>query len=363
MRVLWFNHRDPLHPQAGGAEVRIHEIGKRLVRMGCSVKLVCERWEGSKRVDFLDGIEIIRVAGKYGVHLKVPFLLKTDGDYDVVVDDIAHAAPWFSPLFTRKPVVGQVHHVHQGVLSIELSPFLASLVALSESSLKYFYRVLVVVSESTRRDLVGMLGFSKDRIRVVPNGVDLDFYRSCKKSAVPSVLWVGRVKRYKRVDHVLRAFKIVEQELPDARLVIVGDGDYLPVLTRMRERLGLSNVVLTGRVSEEEKVRLMGSSWIVVSTSLIEGWGMTVTECAACGTPAVAYDVAGLRDSVSDGVTGVLVDSGDVAGLANALVRVLRDGGLRHRLGKNALEYAGGFSWDRTAEEFMMVIKGLVGER
>lgn len=363
MRILWFNHRDPKHPEAGGAEVRIREVGKRLVRRSCSVKLVCERWRGSERVDFLDGIEVVRVAGRYGTHLKVPFLLNGDGEYDVVVDDVAHAAPWFSPLFTRKPVVGQVHHVHQGVLSVELSPFLAGPVALSERCLKYLYRVLVVVSESTRRDLVGKFGFSEDRIRVVSNGVDLEFYRPCEKSAVPTVLWVGRVKRYKRVDHVLRAFRLVKGEVPYARLVIVGDGDYLPVLKRMRERLGLSNVVFTGRVSEEEKVRLMGSSWIVASTSLIEGWGMTVTECAACGTPAVAYDVAGLRDSVKNGETGLLVEDGDVEALGEAIVRVLKDEELRLRLSRNALEYAKEFSWDKTAEEFMKVLQWTVNER
>ena len=364
MKILWFNHRDPKHPEAGGAEVRIREIGKRLVRMGCSVRLVCERWAGSESVEFLDGVEVVRVAGRYGLHLKVPFLLNGGEDFDVVVDDVAHAVPWFSPLFTRKPVVGQVHHLHGSVLGLELPSYLAGFVALSEYSLKHFYRVLVAVSESTRWDLVEGFGVSGDRVFVVPNGVDLNVYRPvCGKFGVPTVLWVGRVKRYKRVDHVLRAFRVVERRLPDARLVVVGDGDYLSVLKKMRERLGLSNVVFAGRVSEEEKVRLMSGSWVVVSASLVEGWGLTVTEAGACGTPCVGYDVGGLRDSVVDGVTGLLVESGDVEGLGEALVRVLGDRGLRVRLSRNALEYAKGFSWDKTAEEFMKVLKRAVNER
>jgi len=297
------------------------------------------------------------------LHLKVPFLLNNgDGGFDVVVDDVAHATPWFSPLFTRKPVVGQVHHVHQGVLGVELPRFLAELVALSEGSLKYFYRVLVAVSESTRRDLVERLGVSADRVWVVPNGVDLGFYRPvCGKFCVPTVLWVGRVKRYKRVDDVLRAFRVVARELPDARLIVVGVGDYLPVLKRLRERLGLSNVVFAGRVSEEEKVRLMGGSWVVVSASFVEGWGLTVTEAAACGTPAVAYGVGGLRDSVVDGVTGLLAEDGNVGDLACKIVRVLTDDGLRKKLSRNALEHAKKFSWDKTAEKFKKILEMAVG--
>ena len=346
-----------MHPQAGGAEVRIHEIGKRLVQSGCSVKLICERWVGSKSVDFLDGVEIVRVAGRYGIHLKVPLLLNRVDGYDVVVDDIAHAVPWFSPLFTRKSVVGQVHHVHQEVLNLELLPFLARLVALSESTIRYLYKVLIVVSESTKRELISRFDVSEDRIKVVPNGVDLEVYGPMRKGSEPTVLWVGRVKRYKRVDHVLSAFRLVKKSFPDAKLFIVGDGNYLEVLKRISGRLGLSNVVFTGRVREEEKVRLMGSSWIIVSASLVEGWGMTIIEGAACATPAVAYDVAGLRDSVRDGVTGLLVEDGNVRALAEAVIRVLENEELRLRLGKNALEYARGFGWDRSAEEFLKVLK------
>ena len=364
MRILWINHRCPKHPQAGGAEVRMLELGKRLVKHGFKITLLCERFDGAPSNDEMEGIDVKRLGGKHTIHVIAPMFVRNhSNEFDAIIDDVAHAVPWFSPLFTRKPVVGQVHHVHQEVLSFELSPFLARLVAWSESGVKYFYRLLVAVSESTKRDLVGKFGISEERVRVVPNGVDLDVYKPMRKSSKPTVLWVGRVKRYKRVDHVLRAFRIVERKLPDAMLVVVGDGDYLEVLKRVSGRLGLSNVIFTGRVSEEEKVRLMASSWVCVSTSFVEGWGMTITECAACGTPAVAYDVAGLRDSVKDGVTGLLARNGDVEGLADALIKVLEDEGLRLRLSRNALEYAKGFSWERTAREFMKVLKWVVNER
>jgi glycosyltransferase involved in cell wall biosynthesis len=356
LNILWVNHRDPNHPQAGGAEVRIHEIGKRLVRDGHCVKLICERWPGSKRVEFLDGIEITRIAGRLVIHLIFPFLLTKLNDYDVVIDDIAHGVPWGSRFFTSKSVVGQVHHVHQEVLSLELNPFSAKLIAFSEGAIKYSYKTLVVVSESTKKALIQNFGVPENRIKVILNGVDTEVYRPAVKSSSPTVLWVGRVKRYKRVEHVLSAFSRVKKQLPTAQLIIVGYGDHLETLKDTARTLGLSDVVFAGAVSEEKKVAFMASSWVNVNSSFVEGWGMTITESAACGTPSVAYDVAGLRDSVQDGVTGLLVESGNVEALAEAMIRVLKDEALRRRLSENAWSYAQKFSWDKTAEEFMKVL-------
>jgi glycosyltransferase involved in cell wall biosynthesis len=360
LKILWFNHRDPLHPGAGGAEVRIHEIGKRLVQSGCKVKLVCEKWNGSKRNDFLDGIEIVRIAGKYGVHLSVPFLLNSFNGFDVVIDDVAHAVPWFSPLFTNKPVVGQIHHVHQEVLKFELSSSLAGFVALAESTIKYLYKNLIVVSESGKRDLVTRFGVPQERIKIVSNGIDTEFYRPMRKSSEPTLLCVGRIKKYKRVEHVLAAFQCVKKALPECKLFVVGEGDGLEILSELSGRLGLSDVIFTGKISESEKLKLMASSWAVISASFVEGWGMTIIEGAACGTPAVAYDVAGLRDSIVDHVTGFLAKDGDVEALARSVIEVLENKRLRLRLGDNALQYAKGFSWQRSADDFLRVLELVV---
>jgi glycosyltransferase involved in cell wall biosynthesis len=363
MRVLWFNHRDPLHPEAGGAEVRIHEIGKRLVQNGWQVKLICEKWRGAERSVILDGVEIVRIGGKYSLHLSVPFLLNASNGYDVIIDDVAHAVPWFSPIFTNKPVIGQVHHAHQEALNLELAPPLARLVGMSESAIKYFYEMLIAVSDSTKRDLIQKFGIPAERIEVVPNGVDSDFYRPMSKSLEPTVLWVGRVKRYKRIEHVLSAFRFVEKTLPDAKLFVVGGGRYIETLKSYSERLGLSNVIFTGRVNQKEKARLMAYSWVVVSSSLVEGWGLTITESAACATPAVVYNVPGLRDSVNDGVTGLIVEDGNPAAMFEALIKVLQDEELRSNLSKKAFDRARQFSWHRSAQDFTRILERIVGER
>jgi glycosyltransferase involved in cell wall biosynthesis len=215
----------------------------------------------------------------------------------------------------------------------------------------------VTVSESTRRDLVG-LGFG--RVFVVPEGLGFAALDGISvKEGFPVVVFVGRLVRAKRPDDAVRAFGIVREKLPGAELWVVGDGYFRGDLQRMAG----GGVRFFGGLGDVERRGLVGRAWVLVNPSVREGWGLNVVEANGLGVPCVGYDVAGLRDSVRDGVTGVLVGSGDVEGLAGALVGVLGDEALRVRLSWNALEYARGFSWDRTAEEFMRVIRGVLDEK
>ena len=201
--------------------------------------------------------------------------------------------------------------------------------------------------------MIHNLGVPGNKVKIITNGIDLTHYKPSAKACSPTISWVGRVKRYKRVDHVLLAFSLITKQIPNAKLIIIGNGDYLENIKKIAIKLHLSNVIFTGAVDEKKKVMLMSSSWVTVSSSLIEGWGLTITESAACGTPAVAYDVAGLRDSVRNNETGLLVSDGDVKALAQALLRVLQDEQLRITLSENALRWAMEFSWDKVAKEFI----------
>lgn len=358
MEILWLNHRDMKHPEAGGAEVRIREIGRRLVKKGCNITLMAERWTGSEKFEVIDGIQIIRVGGRQSVHLNAPCLLKKmEDNYEVVIDDMAHALPWFSPFFTKKPVIGQVHHVHQNVLKLELPRYSEWVVGLAEKSIRCLYKNVIAVSESTKKALVEELRVPSERIKVVLNGVDHKIYKPSQKGIDPTILWVGRVKKYKRLEHLLLAFREVKKRVPDAKLIIVGDGDYLGEVERFAMSLSLSGIVFTGKLIEEEKVQLMGSSWMMVSTSIVEGWGMTIIEGASCATPAVAYDVPGLRDSVRNGETGLLAEAGSVEDLVNKIITIFKNDTLRERLSRSALNYSRQFNWDRTAETFLKVIR------
>ena len=357
MKILWINHRDPKHPQAGGAEVRLYEIGRRLVKMGHEVTVLCEKVDGLPSEEVLEGIKIKRIGGKASMHLLAPLYVKKHShEYDVIIDDIAHALPWYSPLVTRKPIVAQIHHVHQDVVYIELFKLLAWIVSRAEKTIAKVYKHFIAVSQSTKEELVKRFGIDPDRIAVVPNGVDLEKYRPGPKDPKPTMLWVGRIKKYKNLDHLLKAYKIVKQEVPDAQLIIIGTGDQEQAIKRLAKKLELRDVYFLGKVSEEEKIRWMQRAWIIVSTSMVEGWGMTITEAAACGTPAVAYNVPGLRDSVKDTETGILVEPGNIEQLAETLLLLLGDRKLRDELAENAYRYSQRYSWDRVTSEILKVI-------
>lgn len=357
MRILWINHRDPKHPQAGGAEVRMYEIARRLVKMGHEVTVVSEKVDGVPTEDEIEGIRVRRMGGRATIHILAPLYVKRRGrQYDVIIDDVAHAVPWYSPLVTKTPVVAQIHHIHQDILRMELPKPLALIVGKAEETIK-IYRQFIAVSPSTKRELVERFGIDPSRVAVVPNGVDHEKYKPGPKDPNPTVLWVGRLKRYKNPHHALLAFKAVKLEVPDAQLVIIGAGEEEPEMRRLAKRLELADVHFLGRVPEEEKVKWMQKAWVLVLTSAKEGWGLAVTEAAACKTPAVAYDVPGLRDAVKHMKTGLLVEPENIQKLARAVTLVLTDDNLRNALAEGAYRYAQNLDWNYATERFLGVIK------
>jgi glycosyltransferase involved in cell wall biosynthesis len=356
MKILWFNHRDLFHPEAGGAELRLHEVAKRLCRDGFGVKLYCERWANSKKEELVDGIEINRIADKFTIHLKVPFILNST-NYDVVIDDISHAIPWFSPLFTTKPVICQIHHLHQDVVFREFPYPYAKIIQTIERSIPHVYQNFITVSESSKKALINKFGIDENRIKIIYNGVTVERLKTTEKNPYPTLVWIGRMKRYKRIEHVLMSYKIVEKRIPASRLFVIGDGDYYSAIKNLAGKLNLHNVVFTGKINETEKNTLISQAWALVNTSAVEGWGNTVIEGAAYGTPTIAYYVEGLKDSIQNGKTGILVENGNIVALANAIIDLLEDDTLRYNLSKKSLENSKKYDWETTVSEFENVLK------
>ena len=202
-------------------------------------------------------------------------------------------------------------------------------------------------------------GFPEERTHLIHYGVDHDWSRvfGIPKSPTPLIGLVGQLKKYKSIDHLLEAFVIVRQEMADAELLIVGDGDDKPRLESIARQLGISGAVtFTGFVSEEQKVRYLNEMHVAVNTSAKEGWGLTAIEANACGTPTVSSNVQGLRDAVVDGETGLLYEYGNREQLAEKILLMLRDGYLRQRLGENALRRSKQFDWNVAAEQTMEII-------
>lgn len=363
MRILVFNWRCWLNPEAGGAEVFTREVARRWVKRGHEVSLFASEFAGCKREEVVDGVRVVRAGGKYGVYR---WARKFYGEkfsrerFDVVVDEI-NTRPFFAPGFvcSGERVVALIHQLAREFWFYE-TLFPVSYVGYYFLEKRWLRRYVgvptVTVSESTRRDLAG-LGFK--RVFVVSEGLSFEPLSGIpEKETQPVVVFVGRLKRAKRPDHAVRAFRIVKKKFANAELWVVGDGSF----RRDLERMAGGGVRFFGGLGDVERRELMERAWVLVNPSVREGWGLNVVEAGALGTPCVAYDVAGLRDSVRDGETGLLAESGNVEDLAEKLLAVLEDEDLRMRLGRNALEYAKQFSWDKTATQFMKIINLVVND-
>jgi glycosyltransferase involved in cell wall biosynthesis len=370
IRVLAFNWRDIKHPEAGGAEVHLHEIMKGLVSRGHDVTLLCSSFPKAPREERIDGVETLRAGSWWNANFVLPYkyLRSLKGRrYDLIIEDI-NKLPFFTPLYAKCPVVAVVPHLFGTTVFQETSPPLALYVWSYELFIPFAYRSapFIAISESTVEDLVKR-GIQRDRVFLVHCGLDHGTF--CPDSSVeiseePTVIFLGRLRKYKGVQILLRAMVKVRERVPRARLVVVGDGPYKGPLERLAARLGIAELVtFAGFVPSGERVRMLRKSHVAVSPSPKEGWGLTVVEANACGTPVVASRSPGLRDSVRHGETGFLVKHGDVEELAGRIVDVLSDGALRGALSEGALRWAARFTWETCAERCSVILEAVAEGR
>ena len=366
MNLLVVNWQDRLNPQGGGAETHLHEIFGRLARRGHDVTLLVSRWSGAPTRETVDGMEVHRAGGRYTFPVAAPVYYRRrlrEQSYDVIVEDL-NKVPLLSPLWAAHPVALIAHHLFGATAFQEASLPLATATWVLERPLGSVYRETptMAVSRSTARDL-GDRGLPEESIAIIPNGVDLEHCTpGGARFEVPTLLYLGRLKRYKRIDLPIRAVARLRGEGLDLRLIVAGTGDYGDELRDLVASLGIEDAVeFRGYVTESEKIRLFRSAWANVLTSPKEGWGITNLEAAACGTPTIASDSPGLRDSVRDGETGFLAPHGDIPALADRIRRMIEDRELRERLGAKARAFAENFTWDRAAAETETFLAGVAG--
>lgn len=365
MKFLVFNWRDPRHPEAGGAEVHLHEILRRFVALGHQVTQLASGFAGGAREERIDGVEVKRRGHWYDANwvLRRTYLRELrDRDFDLVIEDV-NKVPFFTPSFVRSPILAIVPHLFGSAAFAEAAWPLAAYVYAHELLIPRIYRNtdVLAISNSTRDDLIAR-GLTSEHVRVVPVGVDHATYfpdPAVEKSEIPLVLHLGRVRRYKGIQTLVDVMPSVRSRVPGAELWIVGSGPYERALARHAR--GVPGVRLMGHRPLAEVVDLLRRAWVVASASVKEGWGLTMLEANACGTPAVATRVPGLVDSVVDGETGLLVPYGDRLALSGALVRVLADDDYRERLAEGGRRFALGFTWERTAREALELVGSVLG--
>ena len=367
LKILILNWRDMKHVWAGGAEVYIQELSKRWIKDGHNVT-VFSGWDGiSPRNGQVDGVNIIRRGGFYTVYLfaLLYYLIRFNEKYDVIIDS-ENGVPFFTPLYCRQPKILIVHHVHQEVFRKYLPKPLSKLALFIESQITpniYRHQKIVTVSPSTKDDLINMGRANDENVEIVSPGVNIPDKRF-PKTTNPSFIYMGRLKPYKNIDIAITAFSEVSKKYPESTLTIAGFGEIIGDLKRLVRKLDLNDKVkILGRVTDEERLKLLSESWVAVQPSSFEGWGITVLEANASGTPVIASNVKGLRDSVIDGKTGILVPVRDIAKLTQAMERLLSNSGLREMLSQNAYQWALRFNWEHAAGRFERVLQIAVSER
>lgn len=362
MNILVYNWRDITHPKGGGAEVNIHEQAKRWVEKGHTVTLFCGAYKNCKTQDIIDHIHIVRKGGTFGVYVWafLYYVFRFRGKFDFVID-IENGIPFFTPLYSFLPKLCIVHHIHKNQFFIEFSFPLNWIGYFLETKLMpLVYRKVpfITVSNTSKTNLIA-LGIAEDTISVIYNGINHDLYKPNfqVKNDTPSIVYLGRFKKYKRLDLLIQALPPLFEKRPDLKFYIVGKGEEEDRLKNLAKELHLEgNIVFQGFVSEEEKVCFLQKVWLLVTPSMNEGWGLTVVEANACGTPAIAFDVPGLRDSIVHGKTGLLVKENDFKIFIETIDYLIHNDTLRREMEKNSLAWSENFNWDTTAEASMKIL-------
>jgi glycosyltransferase involved in cell wall biosynthesis len=355
MRILWFNWRDIQNPEAGGAEVYTHEIMKRLAKRGHEMTLFTSRFKGCQLNENIDGVDIIREGNKYTVYKEAKNYLKAyKHHYDLIIDEI-NTRPFFTPKYVvEKQVIALIHQLARDFWFYE-TRFPLNYIGYYYLEKKWLsnYKdmITVTVSNSTKIDLEEM-GFKK--LFVVPPGLNVTPLLTVKKKeANPTLIFIARLKKAKLPHHALQAFSIIKREIHDAKMWIIGDG-YLREKLESFER---KDVTFYGYISNEKKYELLSRSHIILVPAVREGWGLIVTEANAMGTPAIGYDVHGLRDSIRHDETGITIKERSPGAMAQQAILLLRDSKRLSKYSTNALEFSKQFSWDKTASYFDNVLK------
>jgi glycosyltransferase involved in cell wall biosynthesis len=366
LRILALNWRFVEHPQAGGAEINIFEQARRWVRQGHQVTLICAD-PGPKyapqRNEIIDGISVRRIGNRLSVYLfALIYYLLHVRSFDYIVD-ISNGIPFFTPLISWTPGVLVVHHVH-GLQWFREFPYLFAAIGwfLESRVVPFLYRnwPIIAVSSTTREDLID-LGFDSRNISIVYNGINCPAPASITGTQLNHddkrrIVYLGRLKRYKRIDRLVRMMPELRARVSNIHLDIAGDGDARVEIEHLVHQLNLEDcVTIHGYVSEARKAEILSIASVFATPSMHEGWGLSVIEANAYGCPAVAYDVPGLRMSIRNGETGLLAV--DDRSYLDALVRIITNSEFRNRLSEGARRWAAQFNWDVSAQQTLEVLQ------
>lgn len=368
MKILILNWKDIKNPDVGGAEIILYEFAKRLVKDGHKVIWFCRRFRDCAKKEVIDGIEVIRRGNKLTTYLEAwKYYASLKPKPDKVIDSI-NTICWQTPLYVEKSRrIAYVNQLAKEVFFYELPQPVSSLAYHIENWEYKTYKTtrFLCYSKSVKEDLKKM-GIPSHNISVFSLGIDHNRYVVGEKSKTPLFVFVARLVRMKRADLCIEAIREIRKKYNEIKLVIVGYGPQENDIKKLIKKYGLQkNVFLVNKNNlyfdkneKDVKVKLLQQAWALLLPSVKEGWGMVVTEAAACGTPAIVTDVSGLRDSVVNQKTGLVISSNpQPEELSKKIFEMIENQQLRERLSTNAIRWASSFSWEKSYKEFVKFIE------
>lgn len=371
MNILIFNWRDISHPLAGGAEQSLFEHAKYWRKKGAKITWFSSSFKKAKKREVIDGITVIRKGSHFTVHLWAFFYYLTNKfeKCDLVIDSF-HFLPFFTPLYIpSKKIVGLINEV-AGTVWFE--NIIAPLAFLGYHLEPHFFKLykknfFITGSKSTKDELI-KIGIPKDKITVVHHGIHLvRVDRRIVKEKNPTLLFLGRISKDKGIEDCIEAYIDIEKTIKNVALWIIGSEEKKGTIKNLEKKYELHNyngrIKYFGFVSEKEKFSLLKKSWILLHPSKKEGWGLNVIEAATQGTPTIGYDVSGLRDSVLNGKTGILVASNNTSLLASAIVSLINNRIRYTSFSKNALQWSKHFSWVKSTKESWDILSHIYNEK
>lgn len=369
MNILILNWRDVGHPKSGGAELVTMEHAKGWVQAGHKVTWLTASYEGAKKESTVEGVGFVRRWGSLTVYLYAPiYLLFNSRFFDVIVDEV-HGFPFFSPLFTRKPVIVFIHEI-AGEIWDFMFPFPKNIIGkfLERFYFRLYRHCLFWTDAPSTIDELVQNGIPRSQCSAIPCPVIIDKRlmindkrkNHSSKEEKPTYIFVSRVVRMKGIEEVIKAFSFIAREESDATLWIVGTGEdaYLSELKQMIGEYGVERQVnFFGIVTEKTKFDLMARAHVLLHASVKEGWGLVVLEAALVGTPAVVYNVAGLKDVVKNNMTGMVIENNSPREMAKEAMSLIHDIKRYRTLQVNGKAWVTSLKWPEAIEKSLRLLK------
>jgi len=372
MKILVLNWKDLKNPKAGGAEVVNEELAKRLARDGHEIIFLVGGFNGGQKEETIDGYKIIRLGNRWMVYWQAYRYYKKNliGWLDLVIDEV-NTIPFFAKFYVKERNILFIHQLCREIWFYEMSFPLNLIGYLIEPIYLWLLRdrKVITVSESTKKDLL-KYGFKKENINIISEGIEIEPLKELSlieniKEKEPTILFLGAIKAMKRPDQVIKAFEVAKKDIKNLKLWIAGrgNGKYLKKIIRLIKKSDYKkDITYFGEVSGEKKIELLQKTHLSCVTSVKEGWGLVVTEANSQGTPAIVYNVDGLRDSVKSDETGLICKENTPSCLAENIVKLLTDKELYNNLRINAWNWSKEINFEKSAAEFKNIIQQIKNE-